>query len=179
MKLQPPYFLPDELVRLMVLCCLTYLGPCTDQQLLEWVSEYDVMNYFDLMIALSELCKQGQAECRQKRRKSWYQITDAGRKTLELFENRVPASVRSRLKETADAWRMRFSRDNQIRTEVKETDQNEYEVTLAVVEQDRETMTLQVVVPTKEIAWRMVRQWREHVQEVYSMVFRVLAEDEK
>ena len=70
MKLQPPYFLPDELVRLMVLCCLTYLGPCTDQQLLEWVSEYDVMNYFDLMIALSELCKQGQAECRQKRRKT-------------------------------------------------------------------------------------------------------------
>ena len=54
MTLTPHKRPPDDEQRLVVLYALQRLAPCTELQLLQVFSEYDWMNYFDMMIALQE-----------------------------------------------------------------------------------------------------------------------------
>ena len=67
MRLEPPRRAPADEQRLIVLYSLMNLGPCTETQLLQFLSEMDLTNYFDMMFALNELCDRGQA-ARQKRK---------------------------------------------------------------------------------------------------------------
>ena len=71
MRIEPPRRAPADEQRLIVLYSLMNLGPCTETQLLQFLSEMDLTNYFDMMFALNELCDRGQA-ARQKRKDGTY-----------------------------------------------------------------------------------------------------------
>ena len=100
MRIQPPRRAPDSEQRLMVLYCLARLGPCTELQLLRFLFENDLLNYFDMMFALNDLCDRGQAARIRKDEGFLYQATDAGREALNLFGGRVPNSLQKLLLES-------------------------------------------------------------------------------
>ena len=53
MKIQPPRRTPENEQKLMVLYSLARLGPCTELQLLRFLFEHDLLNYFEMMFALT------------------------------------------------------------------------------------------------------------------------------
>ena len=67
MTLRPPRRMPDDEQRLIVLYALQHLAPCTELQLLQFLFEHDLTNYFDMMFALGDLCARGQAVRTKKR----------------------------------------------------------------------------------------------------------------
>ena len=84
MKIQPPRRAPDDEQKLMVLYSLSRLGPCTELQLLQFLFENDLLNYFDMMFALGDLCDRGQAVRMKKNAGYLYQVTDAGKEAVTL-----------------------------------------------------------------------------------------------
>ena len=93
MRLEPPRRAPDNEQKLIVLCCLNRLGPCTELQLLQFLFEYDLMNYFEMMFALNDLCDRGQAARTKKGAGYLYAVTAAGVEALMLFGG-APQRVR-------------------------------------------------------------------------------------
>ncbi len=176
MRLEPPRRAPDNEQKLIVLVCLKSLGPCTELQLLQFLFEYDLMNYFEMMFALNDLCDRGQAARTRKGAGCLYAVTAAGVEALELFGGRVPPSVCALLDENAQDWRQRFRREAQNLSEITQTDRGEYELTLRVVEQDMDMMTLTVSLPTREMAQQLADQWPRKAGQVYAEVFRMLSE---
>ena len=98
MSLHPPKRSPEDEQRLIVLYALEQLSPCTELQLLQFLFEYDLMNYFEMMFALNDLCDRGQAARAKAQTGYAYQLTAAGEEALQLFGNRVPRSLQTLLK---------------------------------------------------------------------------------
>ncbi len=178
MKLQPPPRAPEQEQKLIVLACLDRFGPCTELQLLQFLFEHDLMNYFDMMFVLNELCDQGQAARSQARSGFRYELTEAGREALALFGGRVPASVKNLLEETGAEWQSRFRREAQSHGQVAMNRQGEYEAVLEASEGDRPLMTVKLTLPTRELAAQIARRWPDRAAEIYGAVIRLLSEDE-
>lgn len=178
MTLTPPKRPPDDEQRLVVLYTLQCLQPCTELQLLQFFTEYDLMNYFDMMIALQDLCSRGQAVRSQKRAGFLYQPTPAGDEALSLFGGRVPMSVKKLLRETGDSWRARFAQEDQYAHQIRQTERGEYELTLYVREQEMDTLRLTLSLPTRELAQRLAGRWPQKAGQLYETVIRTLSEEE-
>ena len=179
MRLQPPRHAPDDEQKLIVLCCLTRLGPCTDLQLLQFLFDHDLMNYFDMMFALNDLCDRGQAVRAKKQGGFQYEVTDAGREALRLFGSRVPRSLNALLDEAGDAWQRRFRQEAQSSQEIEKTQRGEYRLTLSVAEQDMELMELALTLPTRELARQIAERWPGKASEIYGAVIRLLSDAEE
>ena len=178
MKIQPPRRTPEDEQRLMVLFCLSRLGPCTELQLLQFLFEYDIMNYFDMMFALGDLCTRGQTARTKKNTGFEYQVTEAGKEALELFGTRVPKSLQTLLSEKEGEWKARFKQEKQSQQQVVQTSRGEYEVNFRVVERDMDMMRLTLSLPTRELADMLAKRWPEKAGKVYETVIRILTEDE-
>ena len=178
MKIEPPRRAPDNEQKLIVLHCLAQFGPCTELQLLQFLFDHDVMNYFDMMIALSDLCARGQA-VRTKRRAGYlYQPTEAGREALTLFGGRIPNSLESLINENAPALRERFRQELHSQQEIRQTQRGEYEVTLTATEQDLDLMRLCLTLPARDLAQQLAERWPRKAAEIYETVIRILTEEE-
>jgi len=178
MKIQPPRRAPDDEQKLMVLYSLSHLGPCTELQLLQFLFENDLLNYFDMMFALGDLCDRGQAVRMKKNAGYLYQVTDAGKEALELFGGRVPMSLKTLLAETENEWKARFRQESQSQQQIVQTDRGEYELNLKVVEQDMDMMRLSLSLPTRELADQLAKRWPDKAGKIYDTVIRILSEDE-
>lgn len=178
MTLTPPKRPPDDEQRLVVLYALQRLAPCTELQLLQVFSEYDWMNYFDMMIALQGLCARGQAVRTRKRAGYLYQPTPAGEEALQLFGGRVPMSVKKQLDDTADAWRARFAQEDQYASDIRQTDRGEFELTLSVREQEMDTLRISFTLPARELARQLSERWPQKAGQIYEYVIRTLTEDD-
>ncbi len=176
MRLEPPRRAPDDEQKLIVLCCLNSLGPCTELQLLQFLFEHDLMNYFEMMFALNDLCDRGQAARTKKGAGYLYAVTAAGAEALMLFGGRVPASVNALLAKNGGEWKRRFRREAQNLAQITQTDRGEYELTMRVVEQDMDMMTLTVSLPTREMAQTFSDRWPRKAAQIYAEVFRMLSE---
>ena len=179
MRLEPPRRAPDNEQKLIVLCCLNGIGPCTELQLLQFLFEYDLMNYFEMMFALNDLCDRGQAARTKKGAGYLYAVTVAGVEALELFGGRVPPSVYGLLGQHAREWRQRFRQEAQNLSEITQTDRGEYELTLRVVEQEMDMMTLTVSLPTQQMARQLADRWPRKAAKIYAEVFRMLTEPDR
>jgi len=178
MKIQPPRRAPDDEQKLMVLYSLSRLGPCKELQLLQFLFDNDLLNYFDMMFALSDLCDRGQAVRMKKNAGYQYQVTEAGEEALTLFGGRVPMSLKTLLAETENEWKARFREELQSQQQIEQTDRGEYELHLKVVEQDMDMMRLSLSLPTRELADQLARRWPQKAGKIYDTVIRILSEDE-
>lgn len=177
MKIEPPRRTPDDAQKLIVLDCLFYIGPCTELQLLQFLSDYDQMNYFDMMFALNDLCSNGQAVRTKNQAGHIYQVTDAGKEALQLFGGRVPRSVHTVLQETGDQWKKRFRMEMQYQHQVNRLAAGDYELTLKVTEKNMEMMRLSLSLPTREVADHLANNWPEKAVKVYDAIIRILSEE--
>ena len=178
MKIQPPRRAPDNEQKFMTLYCLTHLGPCTELQLLQFLVDHDLLNYFEMMFALNDLCSRGQAVRTKKNAGFLYQVTDAGKEALELFSGRVPMSLKTLMAETEEEWKARFREETQNQHQIVQTDRGEYELRLKITEQDIDMMCLSLSLPTRELADRLAKRWPDKAGKVYDTVIRILTEDE-
>ena len=178
MRIEPPRRAPEEEQKLAVLCCLEKLGPCSELQLLQFLFEHDLMNYFEMMFALNELCDRGQAVRARKPAGYSYEVTEAGREALQLFGGRVPRSLQTLLAEKGEAWRARFRREAQSVHRIDPTGRGDYALTLKVVEQDAEMMKLTLALPTRDLARRLGEDWPRKAPRLYEAVIRILSEEE-
>ncbi|MBR1683804.1 MAG: DUF4364 family protein [Clostridia bacterium] len=94
--------------RLVLLESLSLLGPVSDTQLLFFLTDLNLMNYFALHLNLSELCVQGQVESYRHPYGELYRITETGRYTLEQFTPIIPMSKRTSMRERAKEYKVRF-----------------------------------------------------------------------
>ena len=177
MRTEPPRRAPDNEQKLIVLKCLSRFGPCTELQLLQFLFGHDLMNYFDMMIALSDLCVRGQAARTKKRAGYLYQPTEAGLEALSLFGGRIPPSVESLIEENAPALREQFRQELHSQQDIRQTERGETEVTLTVTEQDMDLMRLSLTLPTRDLAQQLAEKWPRKAAEIYETVIRILTEE--
>ena len=169
---------PEDTQVLNLMYTLDRLSPCLDLQLLEVLVEYDWMNYFDMKWILGDLCRRGLCTSEPKGAGVIYTLTESGKSTLDLFENRVLKSVRDKITEEAPEWRRQFDDENHATVQITQTERGEFVTQMKLADLKMDLMTVSLTVSSPEMANRMSKNWKVKADEICDYIIRRLTEEE-
>ena len=167
---------PESEQKLLILLALRCLGGVTQLQLLRFMVEEDVMNYFVLQLNLCELEETGQVRLRHHALGSLYELTEQGRYTLESFDGRIPASRRQALEAGAARWKPQFRAEQQNQVDANRWEGGRRGLRLRRREGDSALRDLSLAVEKHVTEGELRKCWQRAAQEVYTTVTQALSE---
>ncbi len=167
---------PDLENKLLILMAIDLLGPLTGLQLLQFLAECGLMDYFILQLALGDLMDTGQIESTQSALGPQYALTAAGRESLALFLHRLPHSIRSIVYEAVPQWKPRIQREAQILSDFSRREDGRYALRLRLMEADTPILDMTLSLPSRDSADRLSRRWPAAAQAFYGFLMRELGD---
>ncbi|MBQ2952973.1 MAG: DUF4364 family protein [Clostridia bacterium] len=168
--------IPETENRLIILYTLRQLGPVTAMQLLQALTEADLMNYITMQLALSDMEQQGQIAMRAHPLGNLIEITGEGDYILDSFVRRIPASRRSHIDQHAPVWRGRFLNEQMAPAESFTLPDGRVCVHLRLLDKAATLMDLLLYLPAGRHFTLLQERWRACVNEVYALVLGRLTE---
>lgn len=165
----------EEEDKLVLLCAMRKVGGCTEEQLLRFVVETQLMNQFQFYLALGGLKEAGFVREAKHLEGTLLILTPEGRQSMELFGSRIRASLQEKLEENGAAWRRRIRNELQMPADWKETE-NGFSVTLRALESGEEIFSLTLTAATKVQAKRFCARWPEKAPYLYQTIMEQLGE---
>lgn len=164
--------IPETENKLVILYALSLLGPVTGMQLIQFLAELDLMNYFTMQLSLCEMEDQGQIVRRAHPLGSLLEATQEGSFTLKSFAGRIPQSRRSLIDAEAPAWRERFRTEQMTPAQVLEGGAG---VRLQLLEGASVLMDVLLTEPDLPVTF-LEKRWQQAAQPVYQTVTGALME---
>ncbi|MBQ2028831.1 MAG: DUF4364 family protein [Clostridia bacterium] len=171
-----PAMLTESEGKLFTLLTLRELGSCSHLQLLDFMTEYGIMSYFDLALALPALVNEGQAARISHPFDNLYTITEAGLETLSFFVDRLPHSKVKLICDMAPDRRARFQQEKQYVGKLLQNDNGEYVAHLTLNDGSKTLLTLDIPSPEKSLAKSLVSSWPRCAGEIYQDLMRAFSE---
>ena len=168
------HIIPDSENRMILLETLSSIGPLSDTQLLVFVTDLSLMNYFSLHLNLSELEQQGLIEQFRHPFAMLYRITDSGRYMLESFPNIIPQSRRKLLSANVTAYRDRFRSQQLMPCSESHLPDGTTCIRLQLLEKD--LLVLDMRLKTSEHLSCLEKRWQTIASEIYSLISDTLTE---
>jgi len=165
----------EEEDKLVLLCALSRLGGCTEEQLLRFVVETELITQFRFFLALGELKETELVREARHLEGMLLILTPEGRQSVELFGTQIRASQQQKLDENAKQWRRRIRDEQQMPADWKETD-NGFAVTLRALEGGAEIFNLTLTAATKVQAKRFCERWPQKAPYIYQTIMQQLGE---
>ncbi len=153
--------------------------PVSNMQLTRVMPENRFMNYFLLQQGLHELISDRLINSETRDNIDYYTISEQGEKMLEMFESILPAGIKSRIRETADAIRPGFRHEASVIAEYTLENENEYEVRCKIIENSRPLIDIRLSVGSREDARHICGNWKAQAKEIYPQVIGVLLGKER
>ena len=167
---------PESEQKLLILLALRCLGGVTQLQLLRFMVEEDVMNYFVLQLNLCELEEMGQVRVCHHALGSLYELTEQGRYTLESFDGRIPDSRRRALEAGAARWKAQFRAEQQNQADAIPMKGGRQCLRLRMLEGDSALLDLSLTVEGQVTEGELRKRWQGAAQAVYTLVTQALSE---
>lgn len=171
----PQYRLGDLERKLLTLLALQALGPCSNLQLIDFIAQSGLMNYFDLQTALHELSLAGQVIRTQVPGDAVFTLTPEGEEAINLFVSRLGESAREQVAAAAPAFREQMRKDRELYAQISHEGRNEYHAQLGIAEGSLHLLRLDLSLPTAELAGRFRDAWAEKARDIYDYIIATLS----
>ena len=168
-------FVPDSEQRLVILYALHLLGPVTSMQLLQFLVEEDLMNYFDMQLNLCELEEQGQLAETTHPLGTLLSVNEKGMFTLDSFGNRIPASRRELIDDHARQWRRRFRMEQQTLADSFPREDGCLCVRLRLLEGNAPLLDMLITLPGVDHIPCLTARWHAAAPAVYAALTESLS----
>ncbi len=174
-------FLENDEMKFAILYTLkVYNHPVALEKLarvLTW--DDDVMSYFDLTILLSELIEDSFIRRLYYMNEECVKLSQRGADTADFFSERVPASIRQRIRETADKDNFdEKTNPNAVISDIIPVALNRYMAELKILDSGSSILELRMEVGQKSEAERARDILNSKSDEIYSYLCKVLDESE-
>ncbi|MCI8857572.1 MAG: DUF4364 family protein [Clostridiaceae bacterium] len=133
----------------------------------------DGFGYFELSEAFQELVGTGHLREYEESEGAQYAITPRGREAAEVFEKKLPFTVREAAQKSALRVVRKQRRDAAIRTEVTEAAENDFIVTLTM----EEVFSLDMHVVSRAQASLLEKNFRGNAEKMYQTILNALIQD--
>ena len=165
----------EEEDKLVLLCALDRLGGCTEEQLLRFVIETELLSQFQFYLALAGLKETGHVRQSRHLEGELLILTPEGRQSMELFGSRIRASKQEKLDMHCKVWRRRVLDELSMPAEYVQAG-NGYAVTLRALESGEEIFSMTLTAATKAQAKRFCERWPEKAAYLYQTIMDQLGE---
>ncbi len=148
--------------------------PISFTQLYDAMSEYGLINYFDLMQTLNHLIALGHIECPDTEK---YAVTESGREIAAVFERNLPIAVREK---ALAATRRLLDREVRLReVRIIQTPANGgFMMEFALPDGADDLLCIRAFSPTREHCDQMRKRFLNAPITIYRGVMALLAGDE-
>ena len=161
-------------LRLILLDCISSLGPLTVSELLRFVTEAELMNYFDMQMNLLALQDEGAVAKQPHPLGEMLQVTEQGSYTLTAFLKRIPISAREQIAQLAPLWRQRFREEQAAPSEIIRLRDGQYCLHLQLL--DGRQLLLGVLMPVPAYVPQLEARWRQAAAQVYRRLIILLSD---
>lgn len=168
------HLIPDSENRLILLRILSSIGPLSDTQLLVFVTDLSLMNYFTLHLNLSELEQQGLIEQFHHPYAMLFRITESGRYTMENFSKIIPQSRQKLLEKHAASYRDLFRSQQLMPVSESQLPDGSNCIRLRLLEKDLLVLDMQMKVD-RHLSCLETR-WQNTAPEIYRLISDTLTE---
>lgn len=168
--------IPEAENRLTILYALRALGPATAMQLLQFLVENDLMNYFTMQFGLNDMREIGQLTVRPHPLGDLLVLTQEGTYAVETFGQRIPLSRRELIDQQAPGWRERFRLEQLAPADSFTLQDGRVCLRLRLLEGSEALLDILLILPQGTQPTFLEKRWRNAAQTVYRAVSMHLSE---
>ena len=161
-------------IRLILLDCISCLGPLTVSELLRFVTEAELMNYFDMQMNLLALQDEGAVTKQPHPLGEMLRVTEQGSYTLNAFVNRIPITAREQIAQLAPLWRQRFREEQSAPSELIRLRDGQYCLHLQLLDEGQ--LLLGVLMPVEAYVPQLEVRWRRAAAQAYRRLIILLTD---
>jgi len=152
----------------------------TNSEICQFALEKRVMDYFSVQSCMEDLFKTQLLEKYKENELTWYRITDEGRNTLELFEEKIPKWMMKDALDYIENNAERLKNEYEINISVQRKTDGDYFVSCRIYGDYRDVMMeIGVSVPDENIANEIRENWKNNSGEIYLRILKDLTEKDK
>lgn len=166
---------PGE-IRLCILLCIRYAGePLADSDIKHIMLSATSVDFIDLCDAIDKLSPENYTKKVWRDEVEKLDLTTQGIETIDVFDDKIMASVRASLKSAIDDYLNREGPKTQIKCVVTPAERDLYNVELEITEGKTTLLAMTVFTGSKEKAARYAKGFRKNPMEFYTSVIEKLA----
>lgn len=166
---------PNLIYKITILELLNRSGfPLSNSQITDFFLEGNLTDYFTVQQAISDDEEAGLLISTTNHNNTTYSITDEGKKTLELFKEKISKALSKDINKYLKLNSITMKEENSYKATYFKADRGGYVVQLRITENDVPTMDLSFHVGTKEQAETLCNNWKVRSDEVYGAVLDIL-----
>ncbi len=139
----------------------------TELQIMRIMDELELMSYFDLKECLFELKENKDINTSATPQGILYSITDKGADIITVMEDELHLSSRNAVRDYLIQNNEELKKESQYISEYIKLRENEYRVTLKVLEQNSTIFEINVVVYSKQQAQQISDKWKDCAVDIY------------
>lgn len=162
--------IPESENRLTILYALRALGPATAMELLQFLVENDLMNYFTMQLSLSDMQEQGQLTTVPHPLGDLLTLTPEGEYTISSFAHRIPISRRSLIDTQVPLWREQFRTEQLAPADSFILQDGRVCLRLRLLEGASSLLDILLTLPKGTPPTFLEKRWRSAAQAVYDAV---------
>ena len=166
---------PFTVYKLIVLYMLqNSRNSLTNSQISEFILDHEYTNYFNVQNAFAELLDADLIRCSNTYNTSYYEITPAGKKTLELFGNTLSREIRQEIDEYLKENNHEIVQKVTLISDYNKNANGEYTATCRLIEKNAPIFELRLSVPDEEDALHICNNWRTSSDDLYAFAVKKL-----
>jgi len=148
--------------------------PLTNTQITNIVLENNIINYFALQESLADLTQSDLIKLEETEQKVTFQPSEIGLKTINMFQNKIPNSVRTTLTEYIVKNKDRIKKESEIQADFSKKNEHEYIVNLKAIENDIVIIDLKLSVVSVKQAKFICEKWKSSSGKIYGQIMDTL-----
>lgn len=151
-------------------------SPVTNLLITKIILENKLMNYIFLQQYLDELCEGKFLAKMDSDEKLSYNISPAGKQSLEYFTSLIPAGIKSRIDEALAKYKKSKKNEISIQSDFVAIKENEYITSLRIVEGNFTYIDLKMSVGSRNDAKKICDNWAQNSEKLYNKILSVLTD---
>ena len=146
----------------------------TEEQISYIIIKNLQMSYFDIKLYIQELIETDLIRVYSNENKKILTNTDAGRRTLELFENKIPIYICEMLNLYIAQNKDEIFKEVQTLANYKENKPGDYQITLRLVENNMDLINISFNSPTLKQTLLICEKWKIDAEKTYAEIIKLL-----
>lgn len=163
------------LEKLKLLYILNFINlPLTNIELTNYILDNNILDYFTLQQLLGDLCDSKFIVLKAKNGNEYYSISEAGIAALDMFGEKLPVYFIKEVKENFSYLKKEIKRQRELIGHYYKRKEDEYIVSLQVMENESIIFSLSINVPTEELAKNICKKWDSNPEEIFGNIINTL-----
>ncbi|MBQ3118728.1 MAG: DUF4364 family protein [Clostridia bacterium] len=164
-------------IKLSVLFCLRYADiPLSDSDLKHLMLSATTVDFLELCGIIDELSPDNYIKKVWRDEEEKYILTEQGTETIDVFDDKIMASVRASIKKTVDEYLKREGQRAQIKCEMVPIGIDAYNVDIELKEGKNTLLSMSIFAGRKERAARYAKGFRNNPTGLFERITEVLNE---